>query len=110
MATQRSTTHRVLGLVVLALGTVLLAPVMSAAPPEEADGKVTGVVVDINRASVDELTTVKGIGPALAQRIVAFREENGPFESVDDLLKVKGIGDRMLEKIRGNLVAGKAKG
>ena len=43
--------------------------------------------IDLNRATLDELQEVPGIGPALAQRIVDFREEHGPFERVDDLFE-----------------------
>ncbi len=48
--------------------------------------------VNINTASVKKLTTLRGIGPTLAQRIVAYRKANGPFTSVEGLLNVQGIG------------------
>ena len=51
-----------------------------------------GVLVNINTASADELTKLKGIGPAMAQRIVEYREENGMFHSSEDLQRVRGIG------------------
>ncbi len=57
-------------------------------------------LVNINTASIDELTTLPQIGPALAARIVAYRESNGPFKRADDLLKVSGIGQATLEKFR----------
>lgn len=60
--------------------------------------------VDINHASVEELDTVPGIGPALAQRIVAFRRTNGPFARVEDLTRVPGIGPKTLESMREWLV------
>lgn len=61
--------------------------------------------VDINHASVQELDTVPGIGPALAQRIVAFRKANGPFARVEDLTRVPGIGPKTLESMKDWLVA-----
>jgi competence protein ComEA len=48
--------------------------------------------ININSASTVELEALPGIGPALAARIVAFREENGPFPAIEDLVKVPGIG------------------
>ena len=55
----------------------------------------------LNKASSDELTAVPGIGPALAERIVSYREEHGPFQTVDDLVRVKGIGPKKMEQIKG---------
>lgn len=59
--------------------------------------------VNLNQASAAELQVLPGVGPALAERIVAYREAQGPFESVDQLAEVKGIGAKSLEKIRGSL-------
>ena len=56
--------------------------------------------LDLNRATTQELTTLPGIGEVLAQRIVDYRNANGPFASVDDLLEVNGIGPGILETIR----------
>lgn len=52
--------------------------------------------MDINTASETELTDLPGIGPALAGRIVSYREENGPFEAPEGLLEVSGIGEKTL--------------
>jgi len=59
--------------------------------------------VDINTATVDELIELPGVGPATAQKIVRFREENGPFQRVEDLLKVKGIGEKSFQKLRPSI-------
>lgn len=53
--------------------------------------------VNLNTATAAELETLPGIGPALAQRIVAHREQRGPFRTVKDLLKVSGIGPKKFE-------------
>jgi competence protein ComEA len=58
------------------------------------DGKI-----NINVATVAELTYLSGIGEVLAQRIVEYREENGPFSQPADLLNVKGIGETKLNNI-----------
>ncbi len=55
--------------------------------------------MNINTASVEELTELPGVGKVVAERIVSYREANGPFKSPEDLIKVKGIGQRKLEKI-----------
>ena len=52
-----------------------------------------GAKVNINTATLDQLVALPGIGPVLAQRIITYREQHGPFRSVRDLLNVPGIGD-----------------
>jgi len=82
---------------------------LAKAPAEASAGPSgAGQAIDINRASVEDLTEIPGIGKSLAQRIVDFRDEHGPFKRVDDLLKIRGIGEKSLEKIRPHVkVAGK---
>ena len=62
--------------------------------------------VDINTATAEELQQLMGIGPVLAQAIVDYRAEHGPFESVDELLEVSGIGETKLENIRNDITLG----
>lgn len=59
--------------------------------------------VDVNRATLAELQTLSGIGPALAERIVAHRDSAGPFRTPEDLLAVRGIGPATLERIRARI-------
>ena len=56
--------------------------------------------IPINTATAAQLDQLPGIGPALAQRIIDYRTEHGPFTSIDDLTKVRGIGPALMEKIR----------
>jgi competence protein ComEA len=59
-----------------------------------------GGPVNVNTATLEELETLPGIGPALGQRIIDYRTEHGPFRAVDDLLNVSGIGDKRLADLR----------
>lgn len=55
--------------------------------------------ININHAGIDELTLLPGIGETLAKRIIAYREENGNFQSVEDIMNVEGIGEGKLAQI-----------
>ena len=57
-------------------------------------------LLNLNSATADELETLPGIGPGLAQSIVEYRERHGPFAAVEDLLLVPGIGPSRLAQIR----------
>mgnify|MGYP001026415096 CR=1 FL=1 len=68
-------------------------------PAESPKGGNSGGLLDLNRATVAELDALPGIGSVLANRIVEWREREGPFRSVDDLGKVEGIGPALLAKL-----------
>ncbi|WP_439489913.1 Tex family protein [Algoriphagus sp.] len=70
---------------------------------------VNGVGVEVNLASKQLLTYVSGLGPTLAQNIVEFRNENGPFKSRSQLKKVPRLGDKAFEQAAGFLRISKAK-
>src|SRR6266446_4914670 len=74
-----------------------------AAPQAAAPGEK----VNINTAGVDELVALPGIGRAYAERIVEYRQKNGPFKKVEDILNVRGIGEKTFERIRDRLTIGK---
>ena len=65
----------------------------------------SGSVLNINRAGVEELSSLPGIGKAKAKAIVDYRTNNGSFASLEDLLSVKGIGAKVLEKIKDLITA-----
>jgi len=71
---------------------------VSGAPPVAGSGG-PAALVNVNTASATELEELPGIGEVIAQRIVDYRTQNGPFTSVDDLLDVSGIGDAILAEI-----------
>jgi len=68
------------------------------APP--AERLLLGLPLDVNAVTVSELTLLPGIGPVLAQRIVAARKEKGPFQELDDLLAVPGLGPKNLDRLK----------
>jgi len=92
---------------VLADGTRIYVPRRTTATPHHP-ALSTGIPasatllapIDLNSADVQELQSLPGIGPKLAQRIVEYRQKHGAFHQVEDLLKVKGIGQSLLEKVR----------
>ena len=79
-----------------ALGVALL---LWLAQPAFAAEPLSGVV-NVNLASVEELTMLPGVGETRAKAIIALRENKGGFDSVDELVEVKGIGDSLLGKLR----------
>ena len=84
--------------------TMLGIDYLHAAPKADARPMADNIQpVNVNKADVEELQTVRGIGPALAERIVQFRKENGPYERLDDLALIRGIGGSKLQKIKGQL-------
>lgn len=59
--------------------------------------------ININTASKQQLMRLPGIGSVLAQRIIEYREKNGPFKAIEELLNVKGIGPKIFEKIKDRI-------
>lgn len=81
-------------------GDRVLVPALDpGAKTDEMSGAGDGLI-DINRADIDELQKLPGVGPVLAGRIVAHRESVGRFETIEDLLEVAGIGETRLASIR----------
>ena len=60
--------------------------------------------IDINKASAEELTQLKGVGTSIAAKIVEYREKNGPFKTPEDITLVSGIGAKTYENNKGVIV------
>jgi competence protein ComEA len=98
-------THRRFVAAVLAVALAVLAvPGLSAAAGK---AQPTGRI-NVNTASVEQLTTLPGVGPALAARIVEYRQKSGSFRSTQELMNVKGIGEKNFARIEQWLTVGEA--
>lgn len=84
-------------IVVPKIGEIQTPPQRSA---DNAVKSTPGALVNINTAAIADLMTLPGIGEDKAQRILQFREQNGPFTSIDQLLNIEGIGAATLEKLK----------
>jgi competence protein ComEA len=89
--------------VVLAVVLFALPSFTFAGTPAAATETVASAPLNINVASVKELAKLPGIGKVTAERIIVFREANGPFAAIDDLLKVNGLGKKTLAKIKDQI-------
>ncbi|CAG0989717.1 partial ComE operon protein 1, partial [Gammaproteobacteria bacterium] len=62
--------------------------------------------ININTATLEELDLLPGIGPSIAQAIIDYRTQNGPFKTIEDINAVKGIGDALFAKIKDSITVG----
>lgn len=85
---------------------VLTAAALLFAAPVGAAAAQPDTPIDINSASVEELTELPRVGKATAAKIVAWREENGPFTNARELLNVEGIGEKTFEQIEPHVTVG----
>ena len=85
------------------LGPMTLAST-AAVPPVDGtvleESTVAPLIFDLNTVNREELMSIRGIGPALAQRILDYRELIGAFTSIDDLLEVRGIGTKNIVRFK----------
>jgi len=83
---------------VIAFQVAVPATLASAVEVEQAEAQKA--LVNINTATADELTTLPGVGPATAARIIEYREKNGGFKKVEDLMNVRGIGEKTFLRLK----------
>lgn len=84
---------------------ILSTPTVTASISPSSSGETTGPI-NINTASAAELETLPGIGPTLAQRIVDYRNENGPFKTIEEIIEVRGIGEGIFSDIQHLITVG----
>jgi competence protein ComEA len=68
----------------------------SAPPPPPPAGAAPNAPVNLNTATLEQLDTLDGVGPGIAQRILDYREQHGGFRRVEELAEVPGIGAKRL--------------
>ena len=90
-------------MLIMAVCAFTAFPVMAASEAAEKTPSVKGTL-NINTATVKQLTMLPGIGKKTAELIVEYRTQNGNFKTVEGLLKVKSIGKKTLEKIKGFII------
>jgi len=104
---------------VLCLSTICLVLAgASPAPAADGAGKAAqpaksaqpGKLVNINTAGAEELESLPRIGPALALRIIEYREKEGPFKSVEEIVNVRGIGEKTFLEFKDRITVGNATG
>ena len=86
-------------------GEITSAP-LAELPRTDASPSKETELLNINTASAADLEELPRIGPALAQRIVEYREANGPFQSIEDLQQVSGVGPALIEQIEPLITVG----
>jgi len=84
----------------LAMAMQTALPAAGLEPTAQVQAAAQKTLVNINTATVDELTSLPGVGPATAARIVEYREKNGGFKKVEDLMNVRGIGEKTFLKLK----------
>lgn len=87
----------------VALAVLVVPGLASAASKPEPGGRV-----NVNTASVEQLTTLPGVGPKLAARIVEHRQKSGAFRSTQELMNIKGIGEKNFARLEPWLTVGDA--
>ena len=104
MSFKASLNKGMLVLAVLAVAGISLTGIPAYAASNK-DVKVENPqkVVNINTAASEELQSIRGIGPAIAGRILDYRKEHGRFEKIEDLAKVHGVGEAKLQRIKAQV-------
>jgi len=102
-------------LLTLAVSTLLVFAHMDAAAQQQKSGgrasakTSTTAVVNINTASSAELEALPGIGAKTADRIIEYRQKNGPFKKIEELMNVRGVGEKNFLKLKNQITVAAVK-
>ena len=85
-----------------------IAAIALSASPSSAQGKApapkptatAAAPVNLNTATAEQLATIPGVGPKMAERIIDYRQKNGGFKKVEDLMNVSGVGEKSFLKMK----------
>ena len=86
--------------------SLILGLVFFSIVPLYAQSKTESEKININTASAVDLDKLPRIGPKVAQRIIDYRKENGPFKKIEEIMKVKGIGEKTFAKLKELITVG----
>jgi competence protein ComEA len=93
--------QRYLGLSVLLAGVLVVPAVQAEQKDDQAPARVVQAsAVNLNTATISQLESLPGIGPRIAERIVAYREKTGGFKKIEELMNVQGVGEKSFLRIK----------
>lgn len=97
-------------LLMLGIGVTVAAAQTGSARKTTAAQTMASTPVNLNTASAAQLEALPGIGKAMADRIVEYRQKNGSFKKAEDLMNVRGIGEKNFLKLKPLVTVGATKG
>jgi len=98
---------------IVAAALLVAAQTHAAAAQQKAGGrasaKASAGIVNINTAPATDLESLPGIGARTAERIVEYRQKNGPFKKIEELMNVRGVGEKNFLKLKSQITVAAAK-